>query len=139
MDLHSLSSPKSPACFAHLVSHLSSFHPCKVNKGCEAGVKAGEGESLHVRFYSPQGGAHEPSSTFARVSGRHGLAGTEISAHKQPPPANSNNGERQVITELQCSVIRAALRGKSRYGCEDSGVDTEGRELLKDLKSKASA
>lgn len=57
MDLHSLSSPKSPACFAHLVSRLSSFHPCKVNKGCEAGVKAREGEFVRSVLLTTRGSA----------------------------------------------------------------------------------
>lgn len=106
-------------------------HSCEVSKGSDARVRTRDCS------YSPQGGAHEPPHTLACLSGQHSSAAPRGSLPTSNP--NSHHGERQAITELQHNVTRTVLQGWIRHACGQSGVDTKGRVLLKDLQSKASA
>lgn len=107
---------------AHLVSHLSSFHPREVNSGCDAGVwtRADEKACRLIPAHH-KGESTSPHLTFLRqtpvahISGQHCSEGT-----RGPPPTNNSlpslTTEKDKIMqnyniELQYSLIRAIIGG----------------------------
>lgn len=86
---------------AHLVSHL--FHPCEVNKGCDAGVRTREGNrTCRLIPIHHKREPMSPSCTFAHFCGRQRIP---------VQSAKSNYEKRQANAELQCDKSNVAGMG----------------------------